>query len=366
MNEKDSYSIFRENKGLRIIFFILFAAVITGLVFIFRYYFWPFLFAVIIYISLRPFNEKVLLFARKRYLSASIVLITMIVLVMVPLFMAIVALGDQTYQLYLLVQDKVASGIIKDILNSQPVSEILLYLNISQAEVFEKLIALSQKTAMSLFASITSIISFPISFMMNIFFMVLMLFFLLKDGHKLDEPFYAILPFPDDIERHVVDRLKEVIRVLLAGNLMIMLLQGTMVGLGLFFTGFEMPLLWGSIAAVLSLIPVVGTTFIWLPGVVYLLFTGNYVGALFLGIWCLFWYLLLENFVKPKVFGEKLNFHPLLFFFLLLGSIQAFNLPGVIVGPILLTLFYSFWEIYKILSEYYPGKSSDVIEDESL
>ena len=40
------------------------------------------------------------------------------------------------------------------------------------------------------------------------------------------------------------------------------------------------------------------------------------------------------------------------FFFLILGSIQAFSIPGIIIGPILLTLFYSLWEIYKVLVEY--------------
>jgi len=66
--------------------------------------------------------------------------------------------------------------------------------------------------------------------------------------------------------------------------------------------------------------------------------------------------MVLENLVKPKIFGDRLNFHPLLFFFLLLGSIQAFNLPGVIIGPIILSLFYSFWEIYKILDDYMQHK----------
>ena len=62
-----------------------------------------------------------------------------------------------------------------------------------------------------------------------------------------------------------------------------------------------------------------------------------------------------------------MSFHPLLFFFLLLGSIQAFNLPGVIIGPIILSLFYSFWEIYKILDEYEIKKmegGDQVIEPE--
>ena len=31
---------------------------------------------------------------------------------------------------------------------------------------------------------------------------------------------------------------------------------------------------------------------------------------------------------------------------------QTFGLAGIIIGPILLTLFVSLWEIYKLLNEY--------------
>jgi predicted PurR-regulated permease PerM len=149
------------------------------------------------------------------------------------------------------------------------------------------------------------------------------------------------------------------------GNLFIMLLQGLMVGVGLFIAGLSTPLIWGTLAAMLSLIPVIGTTLIWLPASIYLYFTGNYAMAIFAAVWCFSWYMLLENLVKPKIFGDKLNFHPLLFFFLLLGSIEAFNLPGVIIGPIILSLFYSFWEIYKILDDYMQNKRPLKNKDES-
>jgi len=110
--------------------------------------------------------------------------------------------------------------------------------------------------------------------------------------------------------------------------------------------------LWGSIAAIFSLIPVIGTSFVWLPASLYLLAIGSPVKALIIALWCLGWYLLLENVLKPVVFGEKLKFHPLILFFLLLGSLQTFGLPGIIIGPIMLTLFFSFWEMYKILDSY--------------
>ncbi|MFC1671176.1 AI-2E family transporter [Spirochaetota bacterium] len=352
MKEKNPYLAFKENRTLKILFFVIFTLIIIGLIFIFRYYLWPFLFALILYLALRPFHEKLVKLVRKRSLSSLIVIIFLFALILAPIFLLLVSLADQTFQLYTLIHKKINSGLLQDIQNTAFAKEIIDYFSINEAEIFRKVAEFSQKAALSVLTSVTSIIAFPINFLLNLFFMVLMLFFLLKDGYKIDSSFYKILPFPDDMEENIVNRLKEVIRILLAGNLLIMILQGLMLGIGFYIVGIKMPLLWGSLAAILSLIPVVGTVLIWLPAVVYLFVTNSYLSAVFILIWSPLWYLLLENLVKPKIFGKKLNFHPLVFFFLLLGSIQAFGLTGIIIGPILLTLFYSFFEVYKLLDEY--------------
>jgi predicted PurR-regulated permease PerM len=347
-----SYEKIKENKTLKTLFFLLFGAIIIGLFFILRFYFWPFLFALILYLALRPFNDKLEKLVRLRSISSAIIIIGLFLVILVPLFFLFVALADQTMELYGVIEKEISGGIILKWQKTVLVKKVLLFININPADVTQKITELIQNGAVSTVSSFTKLLSFPINFTISFFFMILMLFFLLKDGYKLDSVIYETLPFPDDLEKMVVDRLKEVIRVLLAGNLMIMAFQGIAIGVGLSIAGISIPLVWGTIAGVLSLIPVVGTSLIWIPAALVLIFKGAYGWALFLAIWSLVWYLLLENLVKPKVFGKKLNFHPLLFFFLLLGSIQAFNLPGVLIGPILLTLFYSFWEIYKFFDEY--------------
>jgi len=186
--------------------------------------------------------------------------------------------------------------------------------------------------------------------------MMLILFFLFKDAYNFEAAVYRILPLPIDLEEDIVQKLKDVIYTLMLGNLLIMTLQGFMVGLGLFIAGIGTPLVWGTAAAILSLIPVIGTSLIWIPASIYLFATGNYAMSIFVAAWSFIWYMILENLVKPKVFGDRLNFHPLLFFFLLLGSISSFGLPGVIIGPIVLSLFYSFWEIYKVIDDYTKSK----------
>lgn len=352
MIENNSYKQLQQNRGMKLYFLILFAVIILFLLYIFRFYIWIFLYSLLFYVTLRPLHDKLLSLVKKRLLSSSIMIILLMGIVIIPVMFMLVMLSDQVFQLYNNLHFTITQDFIKHVGDHPLVEKGLSYLGISKAQLGDRIITYVKSTSMSFFESITDIISFPLKFTINFFLMMLILFFLLKDAYNFEGAVYRVLPLPAELEMAVVERLKEVIYVLMLGNLLIMCLQGFMVGLGLYIAGIGMPLLWGTLAAILSLIPVIGTTLIWLPASIFLYYTGHPHMSVFIACWCLFWYLFLENLVKPKAFGKKLSFHPLLFFFLLLGSIQAFNLPGVIIGPILLSLYYSFWEIYKILDEY--------------
>lgn len=333
------------------LFLALFATVGLVLLFIFRYYLWPFLFAMISYVALRPIFDRMLLKIKNRLLCTNIIILLLFIVIIVPFFYLLLSLADQSYQFYIFIQKKIESGLINDIRHLEIVEKIADYFGLNVDVLIKKVTLMAQNMAISAFSSITAVLTFSFHLVLNFFFMILILFFLLKDGNRVKAFFFDVSPFPADIENSIIERLKEVIKVLIAGNLAIMLLQGLMLGLGLYLTGFKIFLLWGSLGSILSLIPVVGTLIIWLPAGLYLVYSGDIAGGIFLGGWSLFWYLFLENLVKPKVFGEKLKFHPVLFFFLLLGSIQAFNLPGVLLGPIIMTLFYSLLEIYRFLRD---------------
>ncbi len=356
MEQRESYFTVYENRKLKVLFLVLFLAIIVSLGYIYRYYFWPFLFALIFYMGLKPLLDFILKFIKSRLLCSTLLIVLLIAVVLIPMFILLLTLANQAYAFYLFLQQSFDPVVFQQFLYKSEVAQgVLSIFNISETEIMQKIVGFLQNISLNLFSNLTGLLSFSIKFGINFFFMLLMLFFLFKDGYRLEEPFYKIVPFPDDIEMDVINRLRTVIKILLAGNLFIMILQGSMLGIGFAIGGVGMPLLWGSIAAIFSLIPVIGTMFIWVPAVLYLLALGYYVDAGIVASWCLFWYLFLENLVKPVVFGEQLKFHPLIFFFLLIGSIQAFGLPGVIIGPILLTLFFTFWEMYRMIDIYTAG-----------
>lgn len=360
IEKKDSYMTLQQNKKLKILFLVLFFGVVGLLLYIFKFYFWPFLFALIFYMVLKPINEFILRYVKKRLLSASIMTFFIFLIILVPSFFLLFTLANQSYEFYLFITKQFNPSIFSDFLHkSSFVKYFYSYLNISEGDLLKKGADVLQNYSLSLFSNLTTFFSFSIKFAVNFFFMILILFFLFLEGRRLTTEVYKALPFPIDIEKDVFHRVNEVIRILIAGNLLIMIAQGVLVGIGFFIAGLKAPLLLGSIGAIFSLVPVIGTSVVWVPAVIYCVAVGDTGNAVFLSIWCIFWYLILENLIKPKLFGDKLDFHPLLFFFLLLGSLQAFNLPGIILGPILLTLFYSFWEIYKVLEEYGTKQDSD-------
>ena len=355
MGGRESYLNIRENRILTGLFLVLFGLVLTGLFYIFSYYIFTFLFAAMLYLLLKPVDDRLFSLVKRRSISSAVIVVFVFLLIFVPFFYIMASLADQTYHLYVFIQEKINAGVIRDIQQSEIFQYILRFIDVKETDLIQKSISMVRESVFSVFKSVTAFISFPLHFTAKFFFMILMLFFLLKDGANMGAMVYRVLPFPMDIEQEVAERLKKVIKVLIAGNLFIMSLQGFMLGLGLFIAGFSAPLLWGTIGSILSLIPVIGTTLIWLPSVIYLVVTKSYFMAVFVGVWSLFWYFILENLLKPIIFGETLSFHPVVFFFLLLGSLQTFSLAGVLIGPILLTLFYSLWEIYKVLDLYNPS-----------
>ena len=107
---------------------------------------------------------------------------------------------------------------------------------------------------------------------------------LLTEGHRLEGFILSLSPFPDDIERGILERLKKVAKILLAGNFLVMFLQGLMVFIGLIIVKAPISVLLSLIAALFSLIPIVGTAIVWLPVSIYFVISGAYSSAVFITI----------------------------------------------------------------------------------
>ncbi len=187
----------------------------------------------------------------------------------------------------------------------------------------------------------------PIEYIVNTLFSLILLFFFYKDGYKIEAFFERNMRISGEIKNKIMYRILDAVKAVLKGNFVISLFQGFILGLILFFAGISNPILYGSIGAFFSLIPIIGTAVVWLPASLYIiLYEGNLISGILVMSFSFSSYLILENFIKPSMLDRKLNIHPFLLFLSLLGGIQEFGIIGLIIGPVTVTMIVILWDYW--------------------
>lgn len=184
-----------------------------------------------------------------------------------------------------------------------------------------------------------------IKFIVDFTFAIFILFFLLKSVDRIGYIVYKNLPFPDRFEKHIGDRMVQIFEAVVKGNLFISFLQGFIIGVAFWLCGLPTPVLYGALAAFFALIPVIGTAIVWFPGALFLYLNGHPSMALALGGLSLFFYFFLENLIKPLLLDKELHLHPLFLFLAIVGGLNAFGVKGLILGPFIVTMFVTIWEL---------------------
>jgi len=181
----------------------------------------------------------------------------------------------------------------------------------------------------------------------NLLMTLVILFFIYKDGRRLQEEFWAALPIPDADKRALKESLSRVLTAGVIGILGTCAVQGLLGGIGFWIAGLPSPVLFGSLMAVASLVPFVGTALFWLPGGVYLLLTGMTAKGIFLLAWGVLVVGSADNVVRPLLIGGKADLPFSLMALGAIGGFAAFGLIGVVIGPVVLSLSIVLFGMYK-------------------
>jgi len=188
-----------------------------------------------------------------------------------------------------------------------------------------------------------------VNFLFMLFIMLYTMFFFLMDGDKLIHKILYYLPLEDHDERRILDRFTSVTRATLKGTAVIGILQGLLGGIGFAVAGIPSAVFWGTIMAVLSFIPGIGSALVWVPAVIILAVSGSFIKAILLGIYCTAVVGSIDNFLRPILVGKDTQMHELMILFGTLGGIVMFGVVGVIIGPIIAALFVTVWDIYGVV-----------------
>lgn len=195
--------------------------------------------------------------------------------------------------------------------------------------------------------NIASIFTTTISAFFSFLLMLLIIFYFLKDGAQWKKTIIVLSPLGDKDDKKIIERLAQAVNGVIKGSLLIALIQGILLGFGLWFFDIPNSALWGVVAAITSLIPTLGTSLVSIPAIVFLFVTGNTTSAVGLLIWSVIMVGMIDNFLGPLIVSKKINISSLFILFSVLGGISLLGPVGILVGPLTISLLYTLISIYR-------------------
>lgn len=185
------------------------------------------------------------------------------------------------------------------------------------------------------------------SFAINVVVLLLILYFMLTSGRKMENYVKEILPFNRRNKKDVIHELYTVVRSNAIGVPVLAILQGGVAMFGYYLFGVPEALLWGVLSCFATIIPVIGVAIIWIPLVLYLGATGHWGMAIGLGVYSLVIVGNVDNLIRSVLQKKMADTHPLITIFGVIIGLSLFGFMGVIFGPLVLSVFVLCVEIFR-------------------
>jgi len=184
-------------------------------------------------------------------------------------------------------------------------------------------------------------------FLFDLFIMLYSMFFFLMHGREILDQVMRLFPLEEADKELLLDKFVSVSRATLKGTLVIGIVQGGLAGLALAAVGIKGAVFWGTVMAVLSIIPGIGTALVWVPAVIYLFSVGHTLPAIGLLVWCAIVVGTADNFLRPLLVGKDTEMPDLVVLLSTFGGLALFGAVGIVIGPVIAALFLAMWQIYS-------------------
>ena len=184
------------------------------------------------------------------------------------------------------------------------------------------------------------------TFVVDLFIVIFALFFMFRDGEEIVRGAGHLLPFDEAIQEEMLRESRDLVFASVAVALVIAVLQGVLGGLAFAVGGISSSIFWAVLIAFFSLVPVVGSALIWVPGALFLAFNGHWGKGLAVVVICGGVAGVADNIVRPLLLRNRTRLNELLLFLGVLGGLEVFGLLGLVIGPTILAAAMGVFRVY--------------------
>ncbi|MDI9604824.1 MAG: AI-2E family transporter [Bacteroidota bacterium] len=195
------------------------------------------------------------------------------------------------------------------------------------------------------------------SFVINVVVILFVLYYMLFSNDTLERAIWETLPFKNENKSILAEETRSIIQANAIGIPLLAIIQGAFAYLGYLFFGAQNPILYAILTGFASILPLVGTMIVWIPVGISILLSGNLMGGLGMLLYGLIIIGGVDNVARFLLQKRLAEIHPLITVFGVLIGIPMFGFWGVIFGPLILSLFILFFNMYR--HEYVPGSKAE-------
>ena len=185
------------------------------------------------------------------------------------------------------------------------------------------------------------------SLAINLFVMIFVLYFMLIGGKKMEAYVNDILPFNETNTQEVIHEINMIVRSNAIGIPLLAIIQGGVAMIGYLLFGAPNILMLGFLTCFATIIPMVGTALVWFPVAAYLAISGDWFNAIGIAAYGAIVVSQSDNLIRFILQKKMADTHPLITIFGVVIGLPLFGFMGVIFGPLLLSLFFLFVDMFK-------------------
>ena len=277
---------------------------------------------------------------RSKNAAALIICVILIALLLLPFFLITPLFIRQSFEVFRAAQQLDFAEIFSSIAPPFIGSDELI------AEISPVLNSFVTKTISSILNSFSGLIlNFPtiaLQFLVVFFTM----FFILRDKEHLISYIQSLMPFSKEVENKFFKSSKDLTMSIIYGQVVVGILQGLIAGAGFFIFGVNNAMFLTFLATIAGIMPIIGTTIVWLPVAIFLLIGGSNnaaIGVVFFGLISTF----IDNILRPMIVSRRTSLHPLVILIGMVGGFFLFGVIGFILGPLVLAYVLIVLEVYR-------------------
>lgn len=322
--------------------------------------FWAYISAIVLALLTAsvfyPLYSRVKHLFKGHEIASSLFMTLFILLVfIIPMGWFAGTLSNEALDFYNTTRDSVSLNKIQEALNSdspiaQKIRKIadMTGLELSPETIKHLSASVGKEVGLFLYNQGRSMASNLFSFLVHFFLMMMTIYCLFKDGIRLKDYLSQLLPVPGEQLDKVINTFQDMGRALFIGNGLAGIVQGILGGFGFFIFGLNSSFLWGTVIAFMAFLPIIGASIVFLPAAAILILQGETSLGLGFLAYNIFYSSIIEYLIKPKLIGKGMQMNSLLIFIGIIGGIKLFGILGLIYGPLIITIFMTLAEIYRV------------------